>query len=232
MLIDKEKAYPNETDQETIRRKLTLLEKSMEHWFELRIKFMGVASKFSLPSSTGVHDVPTENKPEQLMKMKKKKKKASSQANVESWPLSLPSSLVLDDDKVQLKPLMEYETKLQKGAAFDSLHAVLLAADQLWALGYNKSKNIRGYKPNTKAQEKLHQVKYQWNLGIADWNAHRNALLAMGTMDTTQMKGLPDLKKEDTARKSVDMHCQPVALKIVDGAAYTWFCHASIQNAG
>ncbi|SJL15316.1 uncharacterized protein ARMOST_18809 [Armillaria ostoyae] len=52
----------------------------------------------------------------------------------------------------------------------------------------------------------------------------------MGTMDTTQMKGLPDLKKEDTARKSVDAHRQPGASKIVDGAAYTWFRHASIQN--
>ncbi|SJL15315.1 uncharacterized protein ARMOST_18808 [Armillaria ostoyae] len=155
MLIDKEKAYPNETDQETIRRKSTSLEKSMKHWFELHIKFMGVASKFSLPSGTGINDAPTENKPEQLTKKKKKKKKASGRANVESWPLGLPSSLSLDDDKVRLKPLIEYETKLREGAAFDSLHAVLLAADQLQALGYDKSKNVRGYKPNTKAQEKL-----------------------------------------------------------------------------
>ncbi|KAK0470473.1 uncharacterized protein EV420DRAFT_1473530 [Desarmillaria tabescens] len=187
MLIEKEKAYPNKTDQEMIKHKRTSLEKSIRHWFELRLKFMGIASKFSLPAENDSEEIPTKL-------TKKKKKKKFTPSNAEAWPL---------------------------------------VADQLQALGYDKSKNIHGYKPNTKAQEKLCQVKFQQNLGIADWNAHQNALLVMGTMDNvnTQMKGLSRLKKEDTARKSVDEYCHPDTSRIVDGMAYTWFWKASIQSS-
>ncbi|KAK0482871.1 hypothetical protein EDD18DRAFT_1112505 [Armillaria luteobubalina] len=100
---------------------------------------------------------------------------------------------------------MEYESKLHEGAAFDSLHAMILAADQLRALGHDKSKNIHGYKPNTKAQKKLQHTKFQQNLGISDWNMHCNALVTMGRIDKTQLKGLPELKKEDTTMKAASI---------------------------
>ncbi|KAK0215115.1 hypothetical protein IW262DRAFT_1300341 [Armillaria fumosa] len=243
ILIEKEKIFPNETDKETIRHKRTSLEKSIWHWLELWVKFMGVASKFPLPTDIPNDDKPLLNDHESLLtdcesaeqpekpgKKRRKKKKASSPAHVERWSLHLPSALSLDDDKAHLKPLMEYETKLHEGAAFNSLHAVILAADQLRALGHNKSKNVHGYKPNTKAQEKLRCIKFQRNLGISDWNVHRNALIAMGMIDDTQLKGLLELKKEDTARKAVDAHRQSGLSRIVDGAAYTWFWQASIQT--
>ncbi|PBK95102.1 hypothetical protein ARMGADRAFT_1028524 [Armillaria gallica] len=209
-----EKSYPNETNQETIRCKRISLEKSIHHWFELQLKFMGVASKFFLPGISTAEDETVAT----LMKTlkRKKKKKAAGSSDVETWPLRLPSSLSGEDDQSCLQPLIEYETKLQDGAAFNSLHAVLLSADQLQVLSYNKNKNVHGYKPNMKAQEKLRHV---------------NALLAMGMMDETYLKGLPELKKEDTMRKSVDTYQQTGAPKIINGAAYTWFCHTSIQTA-
>ncbi len=164
---------------------------------------MGVASKFSPP---GISTAEDETVAASTKTLKKKKKKAAGSSDVETWPLGLPSSLSGEDDQSRLQPLIEYETKLREGAAFNSLHAVLLSADQLQALGYDKNKNVRGYKLNMKAQEKPRHVKFQQNLGIADWNTHRSALLAMGTMDETYLKGLPELKKEDTARKSVDTY--------------------------
>ncbi len=41
-------------------------------------------------------------------------------------------------------------------------------------------------------------VKLHWNSGMVDWNAHRAVLIVMGTIDDSQLKGLLELKKEDT----------------------------------
>ncbi|KAK0433678.1 hypothetical protein EV421DRAFT_1909875 [Armillaria borealis] len=81
---------------------------------------------------------------------------------------------------------------------------ILLAADQLCSMGYDKSKNVKGYKLNTKAQEKMRQVKLHRNSGMVDWNVHRAALIAMGTVNDSQLKGLPELKKEDIRQQAVD----------------------------
>ncbi|KAK0215692.1 hypothetical protein IW262DRAFT_1299917 [Armillaria fumosa] len=212
LLVIKEKNYPNETDKETIKCKHLSLQKSIKSWFELRLKYMGPATKGSpLVNAIAALDTIQSKSKSKGKGLKPKKQKArESETAPEDWPLGLPSAVSREEleeclGSKHMNGLIEYETSLREGAAFDVLHAVLLAVDQLRSMGYDKGKNVKGYKHNTKAQEKLRHVKLQQNSGMVDWNAHRAALMAMNTIDSMQLKGLPDISKEDTIRWSASL---------------------------
>ncbi|KAK0211501.1 hypothetical protein IW262DRAFT_1468004 [Armillaria fumosa] len=205
LLVIKEKNYPNETDEETIKRKRLSLQKSIKSWCELCLKYMGPATKgSSLVNAIATLDTIQSKSKSKGKGLKPKKQKArESEMAPEDWLLGLPSAVSREEleeclGSKHMNGLIEYETSLWEGAAFDALHAVLLAADQLQSMGYDKGKNVKGYKHNTKAEEKLRHVKLQQNSGMVDWNAHHAALMAMNTINGTQLKGLPDISKEDT----------------------------------
>ncbi|SJL02890.1 uncharacterized protein ARMOST_06231 [Armillaria ostoyae] len=183
LLVVKNKTYPNKTDEETIKCKQLSLQKAIKIWFQLRLKYMGPAEKGS-PQVDVITALDTIQSKPKGKDQKQKKKKAKSESGIEDWLLGLPSAVPREAMEQRLghkraDAIIEYKSSLQEGAAFDALHAVLLATDQLHSMGYDKSKNVKGYKPNTKAQEKMRRVKLHRNSGMVDWNAHHVALIVM-----------------------------------------------------
>lgn len=201
MLVAKEAKYPNKMDTETICRKCKSLEGSISDWMESQPKFLGILTHvMDLPMRVESDDAAT---PAPVKKKKKQPKPCyESSGNAEDWNLGLPSSVYVklqDDNHDCLRVILNSETTLQEGAAYDVLHAVLLSANHLRALTREKKKNIKYYGPNTKANDKIWWTKFQWNLGIADFNAHRSALIALERIENTLLQGLPELTKADTS---------------------------------
>ncbi len=211
-------------DTETIRRKRKSLEGSISDWMESQPKFLGILTHIiDLPMRVESNDAAT---PAPAKKKKKQPKpRYESSGNAEDWNLGLPSSVYVklqDDDHDRLRVILDSEMTLREGAAYDALHAVLLSADHLHALTREKKKNIKYYGPNTKVNDKIWQTKFQRNLGIADFNAHRSALIALKSIENTLLQGLPELTKADTSQKSVNKSREKGASKELDGEAFLW----------
>ncbi len=65
-------------------------------------------------------------------------------------------------------------------------------------------------------------MKFQRNLGIADFNAHCSALITLESIENTLLQGLPELTKADTSQKSVNKSRKKGASKELDGEAFLW----------
>ena len=82
LLVVKNKTYPNETDEETIKRRWLSLQKAIKSWFQLRLKYMGPAEKGSpqIDVITALDAIQSKPKGKD-QKQKKKKEKMKSQRN-------------------------------------------------------------------------------------------------------------------------------------------------------
>lgn len=135
------------------------------------------------------------------------------EGNAEDWALVLPSHFTAEERQA-VSFLVEAETKLREGAAYEAARMAVIMADALRKFASDKV--LHGEEVAeamarlsagiaTKSTSALRQLEWERNKAIGDWNAHRSALDRMGTLGTSLLNGLPEMTKKDTFRtRSVD----------------------------
>ncbi|KAF9022665.1 hypothetical protein BDZ89DRAFT_1137177 [Hymenopellis radicata] len=211
MLIMKNKKYPSQTDEITISSQREALRMEFGPWLKSRKKIFGnkiqpAKDLFSTPKTRrdkGAYKyVPT--------------------GQCEDWALCLPSTMK-PMDRERFQHLVEIEVQMREGMAFDALRSVLLMAEALRAVGADKVKNVDRTRAEKAALNKIRRMKHQRNLCISDFNSHREALIRLGALDATALKGLPHMTKEDTyVAKSVDDSRVPGDSRVRSGNAFLW----------
>ena len=139
---------------------------------------------------------------------------------VEREILFLPSDFPLATQvKLNLTSLGEYQRRLLEGAACDVIHRIRTIVKLHSALRQDKKKNARGQSMNTKATTKLQKATDANLLAIEDYNALRQAMIALGLSQDDSM--YPPLSIEDTFRKSTHVKRAVGDSQRTDGLLWT-----------
>ncbi|KAF9035671.1 hypothetical protein BDZ89DRAFT_1130289 [Hymenopellis radicata] len=237
MLIAREKKYPSTLDQEMIRRSHKHIEQQMEVWLELQQKYLD-------PILKEEEDSEEDDQSAESTSLKQGKKANSSEAeegSVEKWILALPSSLT-PMLRERLDYLVQLETEIREGAAFQALQMVTTMADCLRTLASQArvhgedavealQAKIKYDGPVPKSISTARQYEWERNKAIADWNAHREALLTLGTINQTQLHDTWMMTKHDTfLQKGVDESRVPGDSRRHDGDAHYMYQRRGTTN--
>lgn len=134
---------------------------------------------------------------------------------IEDCLLGLPLALT-PMERSDIPSLCDMEMRLRVASAFAALEVIIDMADQLRSLA--DTTRIQGekvaealarlVKSDITTQRGTKARRYEWerNKAIADWNAHFDAVKDAGMLDSSDLKGLARITKEDTFLKKSSHH--------------------------
>jgi hypothetical protein len=142
---------------------------------------------------------------------------------IETERLFLPSDMdTVIRREVGAMELGIEEGKLRQGAAFDSLQATQNAVKTIKLLRDHKAKNCRGQAENTRSGKRIADVEARRDLHIQAYNAHRQAIVTLGTLGDNDMNfAFPFLEVKDTFMKSTFHKRQVGDSRRPDGALWS-----------
>ncbi|KAF9471181.1 hypothetical protein BDN70DRAFT_998707 [Pholiota conissans] len=130
--------------------------------------------------------------------------------------LYLPSSLTAT--QIDEYDLLSKPSTLRQGMMYDAIRAIHLLRKACDALNWDSHKNARGQLEKTRAGEKVLIPEKKIAAEIANYNACRVALVALG--GTTYAEMLPTMTVQDTYRKSTHTRREPGDSKLNNGRIY------------
>ena len=131
--------------------------------------------------------------------------------------LWMPSDLSIEERKqLKIEKLSKSEQRLRVGHAYDCIMKVQRRVKEIGAVKTDKEKNDRQQKQNTKTTDRLNTLFNARDLAIAEYNANREALIALQYLDDA----FPPLMIKDTFRKNTFLPRAIGDSRVMDGSLW------------